>query len=234
MSIEAIILAGGLGTRLRSVIHDVPKPMAPVNGKPFLYYLLNYLHSEGIKRVILSVGYKHDVISSFFGSHFKSMDLVYAIEEQPMGTGGAVKLALSQSSEESVFILNGDTFFPVSLTGLREKHYQLGAEITLALKKVENNDRYGSVCLGADLFIESFKEKSASAETLINGGIYLLNKKSFLDNVPGDRFSFEKDYLEKVVSTHCLGGCIFDTYFLDIGVPDSLQKANDDFGSLIT
>ena len=229
MTKEAIILAGGLGTRLKSVLNNVPKPMAMVNGKPFLYYLLNYLHAEGINRVILAVGYRNEVISDYFGDGFKSMELIYSVEVIPLGTGGGVLLALRHCSEKTVFILNGDTFFPVSLTELQNRHIKLGADTTIALKSVENADRYGAVSLDDDFYIRSFSEKNDTSKSLINGGIYCLNTVEFLKHTFNEKFSFEKDYLEIEVTNHTIAGCIYDSYFLDIGIPESLQKAQKDF-----
>ena len=226
---EAIILAGGLGTRLKSMVKDVPKPMAPVNGKPFLQYLLNYLHSEGIKRVILSVGHKHESISSFFGGHYRSMQIDYAVESTPLGTGGAISLALQKSILPDTFILNGDTFFPISLIQLAEKHYSLQAETTMALKEIGQAGRYGTVQLGDDSYITAFGEKGHPGQALINGGNYVVNKQLFEKRLFSRKYSFEKDYLEKVVTEHCIAGCVFNSYFLDIGIPESLIRARDDF-----
>lgn len=229
MSYEAIILAGGFGTRLKSIVDDVPKPMAPINGKPFLHYLLNYLQSEGIRKVTLSVGYKHEIISDYFGNQFNSIEIDYAIEDQPLGTGGGIQLALKKCTNDHVFIINGDTLFPVSLANLMEKHTQTLAETTIALKKVELSDRYGTVSLDKNSFIQSFKEKSESSESLINGGIYLLDKNKFEKRVFNTVFSFEKDYLEQVAQQHCIAGCIFNNFFLDIGIPETFRQAQDDF-----
>lgn len=230
---EAIILAGGLGTRLKSVLTDVPKPMAPINGKPFLFYLLNYLDNQNIGRVILSVGYKHESISAYFGARFKSMEIRYSIEDEPLGTGGAILLALNKSAEDQVFVLNGDTFFPVSLNRLMDTHLKVGAETTIALKKLDQADRFGTVSVGNDFFIRSFREKIESGESLINGGIYCLDRQKFLNHTFVGKFSFEKDYLEPEALQHRIAGVVFDDYFLDIGIPESLRKANEDFGSVM-
>lgn len=232
MSNEAIILAGGMGTRLQSVVSDVPKPMAPVNGKPFLFYLLNYLNSEGITRVIFSVGYKHEIISSYFGNRFKNIEIIYSIEDQPLGTGGAIWLALQKCTQKHLIILNGDTFFPVPLHALKKIHAAKKAETTIALKKIDDAARYGTVCLSEDSFISSFKEKNEASEALINGGIYCLNKPAFLKRNFSQKFSFEKDYLETRVSNRIFAGHVFNSYFLDIGIPDSLKKAGEDFTSI--
>ena len=225
MNTEAIILAGGFGTRLKSVVDDVPKPMAPVSGTPFLYYILNYLQKEGIKKVVLSVGYKHEIISNYFGNEFLQMSVDYAIEDTPLGTGGGILNALKKCSEEQVFIINGDTFFPVPLNDLYARHIQKKAETTVALKQTNDSGRYGTVSINENSFITSFKEKSESSASLINGGIYLVDRQKIANRAFCNKFSFEKDYLELVVKEHCVAGHIFNQYFLDIGIPESYRKA---------
>ena len=229
MTKEAIILAGGLGTRLRNTVPDLPKPMAPVNGKPFLSYLLNFLIQEGIEKIVLSVGYKHEAILNYFGHTFRNLKLEYSIEDTPLGTGGAISLALEKCKSDHIFIFNGDTFFPIDLEKLAEKHIQTEAETTIALKKIEVTDRYGTVSLGLNSWIEKFEEKGKSTSPLINGGIYLLDKKKFAFRQLPEKFSFEKDYLEKTTSEHCIAGYVFDTYFLDIGIRESFNQAQKDF-----
>ncbi|MBK5203059.1 MAG: nucleotidyltransferase family protein [Prolixibacteraceae bacterium] len=226
---EAIVLAGGLGTRLRSCINDIPKPMAQVNGKPFLFYLLRYLKKQNTDRVILSVGYKHEIISDYFGSTFLDMSLIYSIENTPLGTGGAISKALKKCNDKNIFILNGDTYFPVSFSKLKEKQNQTGAEITIALKQMTNADRYGIVSMENNSVITSFSEKIKANNILINGGVSLLNKEKFEKRSFTERYSFEKEYLEKVVKQKCISGLIFDSYFLDIGIPESYMKAQIDF-----
>jgi len=226
---EAIVLAGGLGTRLRSCINDIPKPMAQVNGKPFLFYLLRYLKKQNINRVILSVGYKHEIISDYFGSTFLDMSLIYSIENTPLGTGGAISLALKKCNDKNIFILNGDTYFPVSLSKLKENQKQTGAEITIALKKMNNASRYGIVGLEKNSLITSFSEKGTASLTLINGGVSLIDKEKFEKRHFAKKYSFEKDYLEKIVQQKCISGIAYDSYFLDIGIPESYEKAQIDF-----
>jgi D-glycero-alpha-D-manno-heptose 1-phosphate guanylyltransferase len=226
---EAIILAGGLGTRLQGVVKDLPKPMAPINGKPFLQYLLNYLHGEGIRRVVLSVGHKHESISSFFGNGYRSIAIDYAVEGTPLGTGGGIALALQKTTLPHVFILNGDTFFPIPLAQLEEKHLHTQAETTIALKETDEAGRYGTVRLGEGTMITAFEEKGKSGKALINGGIYLVNKELFEKRNFNEKFSFEKDYLEKVIAERAIAGSVFENYFLDIGIPESLARAQDDF-----
>ena len=226
---EAIILAGGTGSRLKSSVSDVPKPMATINGKPFLYYLLTYLESQHISRIILSVGYKYQTIIDYFGNDFRSIPIIYVIEKKPLGTGGGIALALKECNTESIFIMNGDSFFPIDLHELKKVHDEKKTEITLALKELPESDRYGTTILDNDSMIVSFSEKAERKEALINGGIYLLDKGKFEQRRFARSFSFEKDYLEKVVDAKCVAGCIFNNYFVDIGTPESYEKAQKDF-----
>ena len=142
---EAIVLAGGMGTRLKSVVSDIPKPMAPVGGRPFLEYILNYLSRSGFNKVVLSVGFKWETIENYFGNKYREMSLDYAIEKLPLGTGGGIRLALEMCTSKEVFIFNGDTFFAVNISSLNESSLSEKHKIILALKSMENFDRYGSV-----------------------------------------------------------------------------------------
>jgi len=224
---EAIVLAGGFGTRLQSVVKDVPKPMADVNGKPFLQYLLDILIVHGVTRVILSVGYKKEAIEKFFTNQYKNLEIVYSKEDDPLGTGGAIKQAFTLVKEQSVFVLNGDTFLNVNLHELHNKHIALQSDITLSLKKMYDFDRYGSVTVEGE-YVVSFNEKKFLQQGLINGGVYMLNK-TFLDNYPS-KFSFETDVLEQSKGNLKIGFIQTDGYFIDIGIPSDYQKAIYDFG----
>ena len=205
---EAIILAGGLGTRLRSVLPDLPKCMAPVAGKPFLHYIIQYLNRQGIAKFTFSLGYKYELIEKYLLNNYLSLNYQLSIEEEPLGTGGAVKLACKKATEKNVFILNGDTFFSVDINTIGTNHIAQHADCTLALKPMENFDRYGAVVLNNNNRITSFKEKQFYQEGLINGGIYLLNIQSFLQLPFPEKFSFEKDYLEQYCTTKNIFGVI--------------------------
>jgi D-glycero-alpha-D-manno-heptose 1-phosphate guanylyltransferase len=224
----AIILAGGLGTRLRSVVNDLPKPMAPVNGKPFLHYIFLYLQQQRIKQVILSVGYKHELVQDFFGLEYCGIKIKYSIEEEALGTGGAIKKACSMC-KGPVFILNGDTFFDIDLEALVEHYYYTVSEITLALKPMRDFDRYGSVEMDEESRIVTFNEKKFLEAGLINGGVYLMNAKGLISEVEAEKFSLEKDVLEKLVREFYFTGIEFDKYFIDIGIPEDYTKAQEDF-----
>jgi D-glycero-alpha-D-manno-heptose 1-phosphate guanylyltransferase len=222
---EAIILAGGLGTRLRSVVAELPKCMATVAGKPFLYYVINQLQKQGVDKFIFSLGYKHEVIEQYINTEFPTIIAQFAVEAEPLGTGGAIKLACTKATEKNVLVLNGDTMFAIDVQKLAASHESFGADCTLSLKPMRHFDRYGVVELNANQSIASFKEKQFYEQGLINGGVYALQAKHFLQEQFADKFSFEKDYLEKYFTQRKMFGNIQDTYFIDIGIPEDYQRA---------
>ena len=222
---EAIILAGGLGTRLRSALPDLPKCMAPVNDKPFLAYVINYLQSEGITHFIFSLGYKSEAITAFLQKKFPSLSYKIIVEEEPLGTGGAVKKALAAAKDNNVLIVNGDTLFKADLKLLSSADTLSEACCTLSLKPMKNFSRYGVVEMDEFGIIKKFKEKQFYQSGLINGGVYALNKNKFLsENLP-DKFSFETDYLEKFYKIRRMAGIVQDEYFIDIGIPEDYARA---------
>lgn len=227
---EAIILAGGLGTRLRSVVSELPKCMAPVAEKPFLYFVVEQLRRQGIEKFIFSLGYKHEMIEAWLNAQYSILNIQCAIEEEPLGTGGAVKRACSKATEKNVFVLNGDTFFNIGLSQLAEFHTEQNADCTLSLKPMQDFDRYGVVELNKDHSITSFKEKSHYKSGFINGGIYALNRELFLQEDLPQRFSFEKDYLEQFFGKRKMFGLPQDAYFIDIGIPEDYERAQVELG----
>jgi D-glycero-alpha-D-manno-heptose 1-phosphate guanylyltransferase len=225
---EAIILAGGLGTRLKDSIPDIPKCMAPVAGHPFLYYVVRYLESQGISRFIFSLGYKHELVEQYLRHHCPSLQYTCVVESEPLQTGGAIKLALAETKEKQVLIANGDTLFKARLNELEALHLKSGAACTLALKPMEHFDRYGTVTMDHDGRITTFEEKKYLDKGNINGGVYLLDKDAFLAEPWPDVFSFEADYLEKYNSKHKIYGIVQDRYFIDIGVPEDYNRAKEE------
>ncbi len=225
---QAIILAGGLGTRLRSAVPDLPKCMAPVAGKPFLHHVIAYLLGQGVNRFIFSLGYMHDLIEEFVTENYPQLDVEFVIEATPLGTGGAIRLACEKASSANVLVLNGDTLFKVNIATLLEFHTTTQAACTLVLKPMKSFDRYGVVEIDHENRIQSFKEKKFYEKGLINGGVYSLHVKSFLDLTLPEKFSFEKDYLEKYFETEHLMGIIQEGYFIDIGIPEDFEKAGID------
>ena len=216
---EAIILAGGLGTRLRSVVSEVPKCMAPVDGRPFLQYMLEWLSRYDVSHVVLSVGYLREVIFSYMDSRVWPFEISYAVEEELLGTGGGIRLALTKCREDRVIVLNGDTFFDVDLDAL-----SFTAPVTLALKPMRNFDRYGAVDWDGEL-VTGFHEKAACAEGLINGGVYALVRSQLDFAFYPKRFSFEKDLLEPLAAGYLVAGQVQDGYFIDIGIPEDYARA---------
>ncbi len=222
---EAIILAGGFGSRLKKLNLEVPKPMVPLGEFPFLFYMLSWLKANGMKRVILSVGFKWEVIKDYFGSSFRDMELLYSVEDEPLGTGGAVKKAMSYCRGKLIWVLNGDTFFEVDLNGMQNYHIEQMNHFTLAAKPVPDTSRYGRLLMDEQNKITGFGEKSEKGPGLINGGIYLFENSFLKDKSSGDKFSFEKDVLEKYVSQEKFGAFVSDSYFIDIGTPEDYTKA---------
>lgn len=221
---QAIILAGGLGTRLRSVVSELPKCMAPVAGRPFLFYVINYLRIQGIEKFIFSLGYKHEIIEDYLKDQFSTLQYECVIEEEPFGTGGAIQLACYKATEKNVVIANGDTLFKINGEELFSFHIEQEADCTLALKPMKHFDRYGVVELNEKAAVSNFKEKQFYESGFINGGLYVLNVENFLSKKFPAKFSFEKDYLEKYYQQGKIYGIIQDSYFIDIGIPEDYER----------
>lgn len=227
---EAIILAGGFGTRLKSVVNDVPKSMALINNRPFLEYQLNYLHKFGINRIVFSLGYKNEFIQSYFGNHFKSISISYAIENEPLGTGGGILNALKYINGNETFVLNGDTMFEVDLSEFYLFHKNIDSKISLSLRFLEDVSRFGTVETDTENQITGFYEKNFVKDSgYINGGIYLINKNFYQNLNLGEKFSIERNCFEMIYKTEKLFGFHCNEYFLDIGIPDDFNKAQHEF-----
>ena len=227
----AIILAGGMGTRLKTIISDLPKPMAPIMNVPFLTYQLNYLKHFGIKKVIFSVGYLSEKIIAHYNQSFENINIEYSIEKNPLGTGGGIRMAMSNLKEDLVLILNGDSFFDLNLEQFYNLHLEQKAEFSLALRYVNNSERYGNIEFNSSHQITSFIEKNQLNQSgYINAGVYILSKKLYLQNTKPDiNFSIEKDFFEKQLNQLIIKGFEFKDYFIDIGIPEDYLKAQDDF-----
>ena len=222
---EAIILAGGLGTRLRSAVPDLPKCMAPVNGVPFIAYVVNHFQTQGIENFIFALGYKSEAFESFLRSSLPSGNYALSIENEPLGTGGAVRLACSKTRQPDVIVANGDTLFRIRVGELAAFHAQKNAACTLALKPMHDFNRYGVIELNEDDSIKSFNEKKYYASGLINGGLYMLDVPHFLQHPFPGKFSFETVYLEKFYTKGRMYGLVQDEYFIDIGIPEDYARA---------
>ena len=227
--IDVIILAGGLGTRLREMVSDVPKVLAPVHGKPFLDLLLSFLSkSEHIHRVILAVGYMSEkIIERYKDCKRYNFEIFFSTEKEPLGTGGAIKRALNLSDKDMVLVLNGDSYTEVNIADLILTHRKNSALLTIVLKEVDNASRYGSVTLGEHGKIICFEEKKAgSGNAYINTGVYLLKRELF-DNVEDNKvLSLEKDLFPLFVKEAAYG-YISRGKFIDIGIPETYKISNE-------
>nr|WP_314832910.1 nucleotidyltransferase family protein [uncultured Oribacterium sp.] len=226
---QAILLCGGMGTRLRSVVSDRPKPMADICGKPFLQYLLEMLRDKGITEVIFALGYMGEMIEEYFqdGSAF-GLKIAYSYEEEPLGTGGAIRNALPKILEEEVLVLNADTYFPMDYQGLYHFHQENDGDFSLATRAVPDISRYGAVRRDAAGRILAWNEKlEDGGQPLageINGGIYVM-KKSLIAEIPEGKQSLEQDCIPKWLSGgKRIFGLPFDGYFMDIGIPKDYQQ----------
>ena len=228
---EAVILAGGLGTRLREVISDVPKPMAPVGSKPFLRYILERLEMQGVRRVVLAVGYKHETISSYFGHRCGEIRIAYSVEEEPLGTGGALKQAMDQISSDQVLLLNGDTLFHVDIKQLVQVHQDRAADLTLSLKPMRRFDRYGAVIVSSDSRVLSFQEKRMCESGLINGGVYVARTDLWDPFELSAKFSFERFLENPGAQKLNMYGFPSEGYFIDIGIPEDYERAKSELGT---
>ena len=234
MITQAIILAGGLGTRLRSAVPDLPKCMAPVAGKPFVTYVIDYFQLQGINEFIFALGYKSEIIIDYINQQYPNLKTAFSIEQELLGTGGAIRLACRQATHENILVLNGDTIFKIDLKKLCDFHLSSSADCTLSLKPMKDFDRYGVVELDGKNRISNFKEKQHYNSGLINGGVYALNVNAILNEALPDKFSFEKEYLESLYTSRKIFGQIQDGYFIDIGVPSDYDQAQKDFQTAIT
>lgn len=228
---EAIILAGGLGTRLRSVVPELPKCMAPVNGKPFLHYVIDYLKQQGITHFVFALGYKHDYFLDFLQQALPDGNYSLSTEDEPLGTGGAIKYACRLVNSPVVLVTNGDTLFKGDINTLATFHTTRQAACTLLLKPMQQFDRFGVVETDAHGVITSFKEKQYYEAGLINAGMFALDVAGFTGEPLPAKFSFEKDYLEALYQQRKMCGLTQDAYFIDIGIPEDYQRVQTELAN---
>jgi D-glycero-alpha-D-manno-heptose 1-phosphate guanylyltransferase len=226
-TMEAIVLAGGLGTRLRSRVADRPKPMAEVAGKPFLAWLLDYLALQGVTDVILSIGYRGEVIADYFGERHGPLAVRYAVEDEPLGTGGAIRHALAESRRDPVWVVNGDTMLCLDYRAMAARPRGAGAAMTMALRRVPDAARYGAVGLSGDR-VSGFAATGKSGPGLINSGVYLLSQDLFLGHDLPTKFSFERDFLPLAVRRGLVAAFVTDAWFIDIGIPEDYDRAQSE------
>jgi len=228
----ALILSGGLGTRLRSVVSDRPKVLAPVAGRPYLTHLLDQLAEAGLRRAVLCTGYRADQVRAAFGTRYGELDVAYSEETEPLGTGGALRLALPQVESTTVLVLNGDSYCAADLAGFWSFHRNRQSAASLLLTRVADTRRFGSVSLDVAGRISQFREKGrAPGPGLINAGIYLLARR-LIEAIPVRRaVSLERDVFPTLVGSD-LSGFATSSAFIDIGTPESYAAADLFFGRL--
>lgn len=224
---EATILVGGLGIRLRSIVKDIPKPLADVGGKPFLWYLIKKLLQEDVKRIILAAGYRADLIKCFVSEFFHNENIEVVVEREPLGTGGALRLSMKFVNNDYFFLLNGDSRFDINLREFEADSLSIGDfDVSIALCEMENPERFGVVEIDKYFRVTRFSEKGLEKDTnYINAGVYIVKKyvlKDYLRNFP-DKFSFENDVLQKLDLQ--IIGIPYKGNFIDIGLPEDYIKA---------
>ena len=230
--LDALILVGGKGARLQSVVSDRPKPLAEVAGRPFVEWLLLALRAQGVRRVIFCTGYMSEMVEAHFRDGRQwDMEVVYSRDPIPLGTAGAVRYALSQVRSDRFLVMNGDSYCRVDVSRLEEVHTTRGACATLWLVRVDNCRRYGSVVIGEDGAVQAFREKSPEKCTgLINAGIYLLEREAAETIPEGRAVSLETEFFPRLIG-HGLYAVVGEGPFLDIGTPEAYNKAPQFFAS---
>lgn len=231
---RVLILAGGLGTRLQSVVPDLPKPMALVNHRPFLEYLMDYWIGQGAKEFYISVCYLAEKIKGHFGSQYQKIPITYFEEPHPLGTGGALLWSLNklQDKDSELLVLNGDTFLELKFSQMQTLHQQRGSSVTIVLREVEENNRYSGVIINSQNQIIQFCEREQNSPALlINAGAYLIKPRLFLDQgfLAGEKFSLEDDFFPKLIHTVSTYSFVTNGKFIDIGIPLDYQKSQTFF-----
>ncbi len=232
---QAVLLAGGLGTRLRSVVNDRPKPMALIEDKPFMEYVVHELSKHGVTDIVFAVGYKGSMVEEYFGdgTGFAAPDgtpirVQYAYEEELLGTAGAIRNAGRFVTEDTFFVLNADTFYQIDYSRLVEMQKEADLDMALVLREVPDISRYGEAVLEAGR-LTGFNEKSRTPRPgTINGGVYLM-KRTLLDDIPQGKVSLENEMIPRWLREgRPVGGFVNDGYFIDIGVPEAYYQFIED------
>lgn len=229
---EAIVLAGGLGTRLsKSLDSDTPKILAPINSSTtFLDLLISYLENGGVTKIIFSLGHLGEKVKFFLESNYPNLNYKLHIEDSPLGTGGAIKASLEHAQKKEVIVINGDTILQLDFGNLLRFHTIYQSDCTICVKQLYNFERYGSIELDEEQNVISFNEKKKMKEGLINGGVFVLNRNIF-KNYPLQEFSFEIDFLPEKMNDNNfkIKALITDGAFIDIGIPKDLKIFRSDF-----
>jgi NDP-sugar pyrophosphorylase family protein len=224
VAVDVVILAGGLGTRLKSVLPDKPKVMADIKGKPFISLLFDQLIQIGIQKVVVSTGYKEEVIRQYFGKYYKNIELIYSNESEPLGTGGALKLAQKNLDKTHMLVLNGDTLISFNFKDFFSYHLSKSNEVTMLLCWMEDTRRYGMVEVDRHGKVLSFSEKSGNVgKGLVNAGVYLVRRECFQSFSEKTNFSLEHDFFPSMIGRNLFGFKNEKPVF-DIGTPESYRK----------
>jgi D-glycero-alpha-D-manno-heptose 1-phosphate guanylyltransferase len=224
--VTAAVLAGGLGTRLRPALDDRPKVLAPVSGRPFLTYLLDMLHTASVRRVVLLTGYRGEQVELALGEYYQGMTLVYSAEPSPQGTAGALRTALPQLDTSTILVFNGDSYCGMDLHAFASYHRRRGADVSIALTRVDDADRYGRVETTAGGLVTAFAEKQpAGAPGWINAGVYLLERRVIEEIPTGRPVSLEREMLPAWIESKAVYGHRRARPFLDVGTPESYLAA---------
>lgn len=226
MNIDAIILAGGKGTRLSSVVADRPKPMAEVEGRPFIEWLIRQVRAQGVTRIILSTGHMADAFEAYFGRGRRlGMEIAYSHEHEPLGTAGAMRLALPHVCSDDVLVMNGDSFCGFTLNDMLAAHRASKARATLLLTAAPSTDRYGAVVVDDAGSVQAFREKEAGMGAgLISAGVYLLSREVISSIPEGRQVSIERDVFPSLIGRG-LYAYVAEGPFIDIGTPESYREA---------
>jgi D-glycero-alpha-D-manno-heptose 1-phosphate guanylyltransferase len=227
MELAAVVLAGGMGTRLRSVVADRPKVLAPVAGRPFLAYLLDQIADAGIERVVLSTGHLAEQFADVIGNRYRNIRITYAHEEQPLGTGGAIRFACDFTTADQLLVMNGDSYCDADLSSYIEWHVKGGNDVSLMLAKVGDTSRYGTVEMDAGGRITAFIEKRPeSTAGCINAGVYLF-RRAMLEQFPDGPSSMERDVFPVWLRAESMMGWATDAEFIDIGIPSDYERSHE-------
>jgi D-glycero-alpha-D-manno-heptose 1-phosphate guanylyltransferase len=225
--VKAVVLCGGLGTRLGELTKDMPKPLLDVAGRPFMHHVLGKLKAAGVTDVTLATSYHWDKIAAVYGTRWQGLAVRYSVEEEPLGTGGAIKQAMQVAQAHEALVLNGDTLFDMDFNALIALHAQRRAQVSVAVRRVPDVSRYGAVDMDSEGRIVQFGEKLRQGEGLINAGVYVVKSEVF-DGIEAARFSFESEVLAAGIARLRLYAMEAAGYFIDIGIPEDLARANRD------
>ena len=228
---DAVVLAGGFGTRLRAVVPDLPKPMAPVAGRPFLEILLTVLSRKGFTRVVLSLGYLAEKISGHFGARFGGIDLVYEVEYEPLGTGGAIRQAARHCPGDHYYVFNGDSYLDLEVDAVEARWQQHHVPMIVA-RALPDTERYGRLETQGNR-VTAFVAKGVRGPGLINGGCYVLGAGTLAQYPAGKPFSIEADFFPLSVKARRFDFFLTQGQFIDIGVPEDYARAQTELAGVV-